>query len=252
MISDLKKASLSSLRGSWGLGVGVTLLYFGIPTVGMFIIGSLIFMLFSLILGMMGPDTFVEYSVTGDAITDSSAIFFLGLATIIMWAIIIIIYFGVQGIIHYGYCNFSLGLAKNEPVKINELFEGFQRNNLFRSLKLAILQAIYIFLWSLLFIVPGIIKFFSYSMAYYILLENPEYTASEAIKKSKEMMKGHKLDLFITLLSFIGWFILGSLVGMFTLNLPYLWITPYYTTTVSYFYLNLANRTKNTEEVTVI
>ena len=66
------------------------------------------------------------------------------------------------------------------------------------------------------------------------------------------MMKGHKLDLFITWLSFIGWFILGSLVGIFTLNLPYLWITPYYTTTVSHFYLNLVNRTNDSKEVPVI
>ncbi|HDR7624501.1 TPA: DUF975 family protein [Bacillus mycoides] len=251
MISDLKKAALSSIKGNWGLGVVVTCLYYGIPAIGMFIIGCLIFMLFSLIIGMIDPDSFVEYSVTGEAIADSSAVLFLGLATVIMWAIIFIIYIATQSIMSYGYNNFTLRLAKKESTTISDLFEGFKKNNLFRSLKLGILQTILIFLWSLLLIVPGIIKFFSYSMAYYILIENPEYTASEAIKKSKEMMQGHKLDLFITWLSFIGWFILGSLVGIFTLNIPYLWINPYYTTTISHFYLNLSKRENNMEELRV-
>ncbi|MDZ5608548.1 DUF975 family protein [Bacillus pseudomycoides] len=251
MISNLKKAALSSLKGSWGLGAGVTLLYFVIPAIGMFIIGSIIFLLFSLSLAMINPDAFVYYSVTGETQMDTTAAFFVGLATFIMWVIIIFVFTAIQGMMHYGYCNFTLRLAKKESTKVGNLFEGFQRNNLFKSMKLAILQAIYIFLWSLLLVIPGIIKFFSYSMAYYILLENPECTASEAIKKSKEMMKGHKLDLFILWLSFIGWFILGSILGMFTLSLPYLWISPYYTTTVSHFYLTLVNRNNIVGEKTV-
>ncbi len=82
----------------------------------------------------------------------------------------------------------------------------FEKSNVFRSIKVTTLMTVYTLLWSVLLIVPGIIKFISYSMAYYILLDHPEYTASEAIKKSQVLMKGHKLDLFLLSLSFIGWF----------------------------------------------
>ncbi|MBO1580567.1 DUF975 family protein [Bacillus sp. XF8] len=240
MISDLKNAALSSLKGRWGLGVGTTFLHYVIPAIGMYIIGLLVFVMFGLSLDLIEPEA------------DTTSTFFAELSLFIFCAIIFFIYIAVQSVISYGYYNFTLRLAKKESTTIGNLFEGFKKNNLFRSIKLGILQAILIFLWSLLFIIPGIIKFFSYSMAFYILLENPEYTASEAIKKSKEMMKGHKLDLFILWLSFIGWFILGSFLGMFTLNLPYLWISPYYNTTVSHFYLNLVNRNNTVEEKTVI
>lgn len=84
------------------------------------------------------------------------------------------------------------------------------------------------------------------------MLDHLEYKASEALKKSKEMMKGHKLDLFILSLSFIGWIIFGVAIGFFTLGIPFLWIYPYFFTTVSHFYLNLVNRDIVTEEKTVI
>ncbi|KKC52237.1 group-specific protein [Bacillus sp. UMTAT18] len=109
-------------------------------------------------------------------------------------------------------------------------------------MKLGLLQAIFLFLWSLLLIVPGIIKYFSYSMSYYILVENPDYTASEALRESKRIMKGQKLKLFVLWLSFIGWFLLAAFIGMFTFNLSFIFIYPYYNTTVSHFYLDLIKK----------
>lgn len=91
---------------------------------------------------------------------------------------------------------------------------------------------ILIFLWSLLFIVPGIIKALSYAMTPFILEENPELTASEAIHRSREMMHGHKFDLFWLYLSFIGWFI----ISLLTLGIACIWVTPYMQTTVAAFY----------------
>ncbi|MFJ8526584.1 DUF975 family protein [Bacillus sp. NPDC094106] len=249
MISDLKRAALSSLKGRWGLGVGTTFLHYVIPAVGMYFIGILLTLLFGLSFDMIRESS-VDYSITGELQTGTISAFFVDSSLYIFLAILCIIYIAAQSVMSYGYYNFTLCLAKNESTTIGNLFEGFKKNNLFRSMKLGILQTIFIILWSLLFIIPGIIKFFSYSMAYFILLENPEYTASEAIKKSKEMMKGHKLDLFILWLSFIGWFILGSFIGLFTLSIPYLWISPYYNTTVSHFYLTLANRENIAEETT--
>ena len=94
------------------------------------------------------------------------------------------------------------------------------------------LMALFTFLWSLLFIIPGIIKMFSYAMTPYILEENPELSAGEAIDRSRAMMKGHKFDLFWLMLSFIGWGILGFL----TLGIGYIWLSPYMTTSVASFY----------------
>ena len=95
-----------------------------------------------------------------------------------------------------------------------------------------ILMYILIFLWSLLLIIPGIIKWFSYSMTPFILEENPELDASSAIHRSRMMMRGHKFDLFYLYLSFIGWFILGIL----TAGIGFLWLAPYVDTSLAAFY----------------
>ncbi|WP_242223113.1 DUF975 family protein [Bacillus cereus group sp. BfR-BA-01380] len=248
MISDLKKAALSSLKDRWGLGAGATFLYYAIPSAVTSIIGGPMFLLWSVWITMMGPSAFVDYSVTGEEEINVIVFFSALAAYVLICAIMFIGSIAVQGIMMYGYFNITLRFAKQESTTIDGLFEGFRKKNVFRSIKLTLLMTVYILLWSLLLVVPGIIKSFSYSMAYYILLEHPEYTASEALKKSQEMMKGHKLDLFILGLSFIGWFILG----VFTFGIAYLWIYPYYTTTVSHFYLNLVNKDKVAEEKPVI
>ena len=94
------------------------------------------------------------------------------------------------------------------------------------------LMFVFVFLWSLLLIIPGIVKIFSYAMTPFILDENPELSANDAIDRSRAMMKGHKFDLFWLLLSFIGWFILTLL----TLGIGGLWLQPYMQTSVSAFY----------------
>ena len=89
------------------------------------------------------------------------------------------------------------------------------------------LTNLFIALWSLLFIIPGIVKAFSY-----ILEEHPELSANEAIDHSRAMMKGHKFDLFWLILSFIGW----GFLCLFTFGIGYLWLTPYMETSVASFY----------------
>ena len=87
----------------------------------------------------------------------------------------------------------------------------------------------------MLLIIPGIIAAFSYSMSYYIINDHPELSAMEAITLSKEMMAGHKMDLFVLYLSFFGWFILG----IFTLDLGFLYLAPYNNATIANFYQDL-------------
>ena len=108
---------------------------------------------------------------------------------------------------------------------------GFKANY-WRNVLTGVLQSIYIILWTLLLIVPGIIKAFSYAMTYFILDDYPELTPNQAIDKSIEMMKGHKFDLFYLYLSFIGWFILAIL----TLGIGLLWLEPYLEMSVAAFY----------------
>lgn len=96
-------------------------------------------------------------------------------------------------------------------------------------------------LWTLLLIVPGIIKGLSYSMAPYILLDNPELTPMEAINKSQEMMRGHKMDLFLMQLGFVGWILLSFL----TLGIALFWVGAYYDTVFAKFYMELKEEMKN-------
>ena len=95
-----------------------------------------------------------------------------------------------------------------------------------------LLVAIFTSLWSLLLIVPGIIKAFSYALTPYILEEYPELGANDAIDRSRAMMQGHKFDLFYLYLSFIGWFFLCLL----TAGIGFLWLSPYVSTAQAAFY----------------
>lgn len=95
-----------------------------------------------------------------------------------------------------------------------------------------LLRMIYTALWSLLLIVPGIVKSLSYAMTFYILEDYPELSANKAIELSMDMMKGRKFDLFYLYLSFIGWFILC----LFTLGIGYLWLVPYAESAQAVFY----------------
>jgi len=105
-----------------------------------------------------------------------------------------------------------LNLVRNPQVKKGGIFDGFKNYN--SAFLVSLLKSIFIFLWSLLLIIPGIIKSYAYSMSYYILADNPEMTALEAIRASNEMMKGHKASLFMLYFSFIGWYLLLTLVSI--------------------------------------
>jgi uncharacterized membrane protein len=129
-----------------------------------------------------------------------------------------------------------LELARGIEPNVSRVFDGFY--DLWCAVKLNFLVALFTFLWSLLLVVPGIIKSYSYSMSFYILAENKGISALEAIRRSKEMTEGHKMDLFVLSLSFIGWIILGVV----TLGIGYIWIIPYMTATTTNYYINIKNQ----------
>lgn len=129
-----------------------------------------------------------------------------------------------------GLIIFFLKIARNEEAEVQDLFAGFP--NLIRAFCLSLVTSIFVFLWSLLLVIPGIIASFRYSMVFYILADNPEIGVMDAINQSKVMMSGHKWELFVLYLSFLGWSILASL----TFGIGFLWLMPYISTTMSNFY----------------
>ncbi|MCL2088708.1 MAG: DUF975 family protein [Oscillospiraceae bacterium] len=124
-------------------------------------------------------------------------------------------------VLYLSLCMIFLNLTKGVKPEIGDLFKGM---NLFgTALILQIITGFFVFLWSILLIVPGIIKAISYSMAPFILAENQDMTAFEALNESKRITEGHKMDLFVLGLSFIPWLLL---VGV-TFGLAAIYVTPY-------------------------
>ena len=124
--------------------------------------------------------------------------------------------------------------CRNVPPEPKALFQNF-KEMWAKSWVLMFMMGLFVFLWSLLLIIPGIIKALSYAAAPYVLAANPELSGPEALNKSKEIMKGHKMDLFVFYLSFLGWVLLIPL----TFGLILIWLLPYMSTAEAAFFANL-------------
>lgn len=133
----------------------------------------------------------------------------------------------------FGLTAYFINLQRQREASVNNLFSGF--SNFGNTLVAYILQNIFIALWSILLVIPGIIKSFSYSMTFYILNDHPELSGSEAITRSREMMNGYKGKLFLLNLSFIGWYLLIAI----TMGIAALWVTPYVKAAEAAFYEEL-------------
>lgn len=139
----------------------------------------------------------------------------------------------VSGPFALGLTWISLTVVRGGNPKIEMLFSGFKQFG--RAFLLNLLIGIFVFLWALLLIIPGIIKAYSYSMSFYILADNPEMSANDARKKSMEMMQGNKWRLFCLHFSFIGW----GLLCILTLGILTFWVMPYEQAAEAEFYQSL-------------
>lgn len=126
-----------------------------------------------------------------------------------------------------------LNVMKGGTPKAGDAFCGF--DDFWSAFKVTFLVGLFTFLWSLLFVIPGIIKSFSYSMSTYILAENKGKPALECIKESQEMTEGHKMDLFVLGLSFIGW----GFLCVITFGIAAIWVLPYAQATYANAYNSL-------------
>ena len=184
-ITNYKNRALSALENKWGNFVAITFVYG-------FIIG-------------------ITQVLSGDK--DSPAILHL----------ISLVLFILALPLTWGYQTLFLGAVRGGDATAKDMFEGYNKELFSRVLTTTLLYYVYVFLWCLLLIIPGFIKSYSYAMTPYILKDNPEMKNNAAIEESMRMMDGHKLELFILDLSFIGWAILSIL----TCCIGFLWLVPY-------------------------
>lgn len=114
----------------------------------------------------------------------------------------------IIGSLTLGAYTLVLHAVREQDVEVRKLFSWFTGGkNLIKSFFTYLLIYVYLILWTLLLIIPGIIKSFSYAMTYFILNNHPEYTMNQAITESRRIMDGHKMAYFLVCLSFIGWFL---------------------------------------------
>ena len=218
----IRRQARAHLQGSWGLSIGVAVvacLLGGLLT-GMSFLPEISYWKQLNFFHDRDISHYVSGSweiVQGVRIEFKNGIF--GLASFLL-----------GGVLQLGYARFLLRQHDGKPTEFNDLFSQFDRFG--TGFAQHFLRSLYTLLWSLLLIVPGIIAALSYAMTPFILEEHPELTAYEAIRRSKELMRGHKTDLFILELTFIGW----SLLCILTLNLGHIALNPYKNAAYAVFY----------------
>lgn len=233
--ADFKNSARESLVGKWKIAVLV-----GIVAA---ILGAV---------DNMGPDVKVNidasglnasFSFAGQTILSTneglnsgvSALLIGGFTYILVAALLLVaVYFVIGSVVKVGYAKFNLNLVDRVDASFDNLFAYF--SNWKTTAAARFLTGMYVFLWMLLLIIPGIIASYSYAMTEYILADHPELSASEAISRSKEMMEGNRWRLFCLEFSFIGWSILCAL----TLGIGYLWLTPYKEAAKAAFYREIS------------
>ena len=205
---DYKNKALAALKGNWAPAVLAMLVYTGV------------------VLVLLVP-YFIK-SLTLSDLTDLAAAkgvmtwFWIGMAGALL----------VAGPMLVGLVNAfkRLLVAGDDRLVSNEFKIGF--GNWLHHVWGYLLRTILVFLWSLLFFIPGIIKSLSYAMTNYILVDYPQLSANRAIDLSRAMMKNHKYDLFYLYLGFAGWFFLSII----TFGIGYFWLVPYAQTAQASFY----------------
>jgi uncharacterized membrane protein len=147
----------------------------------------------------------------------------------------------ISGPLALGLAIFSLSISRNQNAKLEQIFQGF--SNFGTALGAYLLMILFIILWTLLLIIPGIIAAISYSMTFYILADDNSIGAMDAIDKSKKMMDGYKWKYFCLGLRFLGW----ALLCILTLGIGFLWLMPYMQVSMAKFYDDVKTNSLTTE-----
>lgn len=215
-ISELKRQAKLSLKGKWGLAVLLTVIVFLISTV------------LPLVVEIILSGGFTQWLYQDE--TPFGASIFSTLLVIALVPLTVAVYW------------FYLTLVRTENPTIYKVFSIYKDGkNTLKLIFASILQGVLIFLWTLLLIIPGIIKSMSYSQMFFLLRDFPELTTLEAISESKKRMKGLKWKYFLMHLSFIGW----GILCLFSIGIGFLWLVPYIGTTMAIFYNELIASQEN-------
>lgn len=233
--AELKREAKLAMRQSQSSPYLMSLLYLFISLVSTVLVFSLNFPKGALSAMLTGSEEALAYLFYS---ADYEIGFFGGLLSFLLNFML--------SVVGYGVLIFCMAVFRRQPNSVGMLFDGFEM--FFRIILLHIVMGLFIFLWSLLLIVPGIIAVYRYRFAPFLLIDNPHMSVMDCIRESKRLTKGYKGDLFVLDLSFILWGILTSLLFP-----VYIYVLPYYTTTLAGFYdMRLAHdREQNSDSVFV-
>lgn len=215
--ANIKSRSKEQLKGRWGLIIGTLLL------------GTILMNLGNTIYSMILYNRLINANSINEMFEASNTLSKSGYNAIsVLWSLLL------SGVFQFGINRFLLNFTDNtRDPKIQDLFSGF--NVIFKTIGITVLQGLIITLGFILLIIPGIIFSFMYSQTFYILAEDNSKSVMECLKESRNMMKGHKFEMFILMLSFIGWILLSVV----TLGIALLWVKPYMSTTYCNYYNEL-------------
>lgn len=239
LAQDFRRQAKEALRGKWFIALiaGVIASLLG----GLNGMGGVSFSVrFSGSSSEGGSGTVVPPTGGGDVNVSEEMLEILGIFLIIFGVALVvaiimsIIYLIIGGAVGIGYSNFNLDIIDGREARIGTLFDSFDQWK--TGFVARLLSSIYVTLWSMLFFIPGIIAHYSYSMMHFVMAENPDMRANEAIRESKRLMKGNKWRLFCLELSFLGWQLLAI---FFTAGIGLLWVVPYMQAAYAAFYRDI-------------
>lgn len=233
--ANFKQKAREALRDNWGKAVGTGLVA---SLLGAGIKGGSS-------TGSTGSNSYDSFSDLNGIIPEQYQFIFMLILSILAFTALVftLVHFIVGGAATLGYAKFNLNLVDAKPASFADLFSEFSRFG--AGFVMQLLRTVYTFLWSLLFVIPGIYASYGYAMTPYIMLEQPELTPNEAITKSKELMHGNRWRLFCLEISFIGWILLAALL---TCGIGLLWVTPYMEAATAAFYREICEEKYGKEQ----
>ncbi len=213
--TDYRRIARENLKDNWKLSIGVAAVAV-------------------LLGGIMHGSLFLpSKELEADTLAELLVLLQAFLPFILLGTAVAIIQIIIGGTVQLGHAQYLLDQHDHGYLEFKTLFSKFDR--LRDGFLQSFYRGVFIFLWSLLLVVPGIVAALSYSMTPFIMAENPDMTPLEAIRASKELMRGHKWRYFCLGLSFIGWSILCGL----TMNLGYIGLNPYTSAAMAAFYRDI-------------
>ena len=220
--AELKKDAKEKLKGNWGTVI-----------LAIIIVGAITLFCNQVITNIFGKE--VNTNIDGVQMKTVSG---PGVVVNLVVSCAIAAFFGI------GQSKVFLKVSRGEKPSVEDVFS--MGKYFVPAFVASFVVSIFVALWTILLIIPGIIASYRYKLYQYVLIDNPNMKAMEVVSRCKEMMVGHKMDLFVLELSFIGW----AILGVFTLGILYLWLAPYMNITIANFYNDISGYDGETKETT--